>query len=111
MGSLGRFFRDRKATQPAPDASATEADRLIAEGNRLEDEGDSKSALTVYQEALLAKPGYPRARLNIANALRQLGRAEQSASILRELLHSSPDYVSARFNLGALLAASGDVAG
>ena len=86
------------------------ADRLIAEGNRHEDAGEFDIALTFYREALLAKPDYPRAHMNVGNALERLGRTEEAVSALREALGSSPEYAPARFNLGRLLALSGNQA-
>src|SRR5262245_36705276 len=111
MGSLGRFFRG--ARQPravqARDDGAGQADQLIAQGNRLEDEGAFEAALALYNQALRVRPDYAKAHLNIGNALRSWGRTEQAASALREALQCSPDYAPARFNLGSLLAASNEL--
>ena len=111
MSDLHRFVRARTLPDAAQDApAAAEADRLIAQGNRLEDDGEFEGALRLYREALRAKPDYAKAHLNIGNALRAWGRTEEAASALRKALQCSPDYVPARFNLGALLAASGELA-
>jgi len=84
-----------------------EADRLIVEGNRHEDAGEFDIALTFYKQALVAKSDYPRAHMNIGNALERLKRFEEAASAFREALLCSAEYAPARFNLGRLLVASG----
>lgn len=85
------------------------ADRLIAQGNTLEDNGDFEAALRCYQEALHAAPGYPRAHMNIGNALQRLGRLDEAIAAQREASRCAPDYAPARFNLAALLVAAGDL--
>jgi predicted O-linked N-acetylglucosamine transferase (SPINDLY family) len=89
-------------------AAAGEADRLIAQGNALEDSGEFEAALERYREALRVAPEYPRAHLNAGNALRHLGRHDEAASALRQSLRCSPSYAPAHFNLGTLLAELGE---
>jgi protein O-GlcNAc transferase len=101
-----------RAAPPAPrgpSAVAPEsADRLIAQGNALEDNGDFEAALHCYREALSVAPGYPRAHMNIGNALQRLGRLDEAIAAQREASGCAPDYAPARFNLAALLVAAGD---
>jgi protein O-GlcNAc transferase len=83
-------------------------DRLIAQGNDLEDSSEFEAALERYREALHVAPDYPRAHLNVGNALRHLGRYDEAVSALREALRCSPRYAPAHFNLGTLLATLGE---
>jgi protein O-GlcNAc transferase len=84
------------------------ADRLIAQGNALEDNGDFEAALVCYRDALTLAPGYPRAHMNVGNALHRLGRLDEAVAAQREAAVRAPDYAPARFNLAALLVASRD---
>src|SRR4029434_1549790 len=54
--------------------SVAEAERLLAEGNALEDGGDPAAALSRYEAARAACPDFARVPLNLANALHKLGR-------------------------------------
>jgi protein O-GlcNAc transferase len=101
--------RPRESSLVAQTAIALEpADRLIAQGNALEDNGDFEAALVCYRNALSLAPGYPRAHMNVGNALQRLGRRDEAIAAQREAAVRAPDYAPAHFNLAALLAASGD---
>ncbi len=84
-----------------------QADLLIAEGNALEDKGEFRAALDCYRRAATMAPVYPRAHLNIGNALRRLNRDDDAIAAFRKALQYAPNYAHARFNLGALLSAIG----
>ncbi len=85
-----------------------EADRLIAEGHPIEDRGDFEGALALYRQAAAASPGYPRAHLNLGNALRALRRRDEAATAFRTAILHVPAYAQAHFNLATLLAEDGD---
>jgi protein O-GlcNAc transferase len=92
-----------------PQSVASEpADRLIAQGNELEDNGDFAAALSCYRAALTVAPDYARAHMNVGNALRRLGRLDEAIAAQRQAAVCAPDYAPAHFNLAALLLASGD---
>ena len=62
-----------------PGAAAKEAaDRLIAAGNRAEDEGRLAEACARYREAVAAAPGYAKSHLNLGIGLEALGRREDA---------------------------------
>ena len=85
------------------------AERLIAQGNALEDNGEFAAALSCYRAALTLAPDYARAHMNVGNALRRLGRLDEAIAAQREAVLRAPDYAPAHFNLAALLVASGDL--
>ncbi|HEV2686279.1 MAG TPA: tetratricopeptide repeat protein, partial [Actinomycetota bacterium] len=91
--------------------SVERADAAIAEGHSLEDEGLLSDALDRYREALVIAPTYPRALLNVGNALRLLHRHAEAETAFREALRHDRDYAPAYFNLGTLLAVDGDYNG
>src|SRR4029453_1329997 len=63
-----------------------------------------------YREAARIAPDYPRAHLNVGNALSRLARLEDAIAAQQEALRRAADYVPAHFNLALLLVASGDSA-
>jgi predicted O-linked N-acetylglucosamine transferase (SPINDLY family) len=91
-------------------ASPEPADRLIAQGNELEDNGDFAAALSCYRAALALAPDYARAHMNVGNALQRLGRLDEAIAVQREATVRAPDYAPAHFNLASLLVVSGDLA-
>jgi predicted O-linked N-acetylglucosamine transferase (SPINDLY family) len=107
MGILGRLLGGSKKSGPAPE-SREEADRLIARGQQSEDSGDFAAAEARYREAIAAAPSYPRAHINLGNALHKLGRLEDAAASHRAALDFDPDYAGAHFNLGTVLVQLGD---
>src|SRR5439155_9082397 len=56
------------------------ADDLIARGNEVEDRGDVEAALEIYRRALTTARAYPRAHLNVGNAIRRLDRLDEAAA-------------------------------
>jgi len=85
----------------SPD-SRTEAERLIAEGNVLEDAGQLTEAEACYRAALKLCPDLARAYLNLGNAQAAQGQSETAAESYREALRLEPGYGAAHANLGKL---------
>jgi protein O-GlcNAc transferase len=96
---------------PLTQGAVDRADAAIVAGHGLEDQGQFSAALDRYREAVLIAPTYPRAHLNVGNALRLLRREGEAVAAFREALRHAPDYAPAHFNLGTLLAVAGDYAG
>jgi Tfp pilus assembly protein PilF len=84
-----------------------DADRLIEEGNRLEDAGDARAACERYRAALEAAPQYMRAHLNLGIALEALGEAEPARRAFEAALAIDAGEPHANYNLGKLLFARG----
>jgi predicted O-linked N-acetylglucosamine transferase (SPINDLY family) len=91
-------------------SSIEEADRLIAEGNGVEDRGNFEGALALYRKAADAAPAYVRAHMNIGNALQRLDRLTEAVAAQRRAVVCAPENANARFNLGSLLRSVGDLA-
>jgi predicted O-linked N-acetylglucosamine transferase (SPINDLY family) len=85
-------------------AAHARAERLLAEGNALEDDGDVAAALGRYQWAAREWPDNPRVPLNVANALAKLGRVEEAIRTLELARAERPQHAPTAFNLGALYA-------
>lgn len=103
MKNLLNRLLGRKALKPAeapksPDQM--EADRLIAEGNALEDAGQLVEAETQYHSALRLYPGFAKAYLNLGNVQAMQGHMEEAAASYREALRLQPGYGAAHANLG-----------
>ena len=86
----------------AADTPVARAERLLVEGNALEDGGDAAGALERYEAARTACPNHPRVPLNVANALCALGRVDDAVTTLVDAIGASPAHAAARFNLGSL---------
>ena len=108
---LSRLFRQHKPASSGGgeerEAARKEADRLIDEGQRLEDRGDLEPALRIFQSAAAIAPGYARAYMNVAHVLEQLRRWDDAQVAHRNAVQHSPDYAPARFNLGQFLSRHG----
>jgi protein O-GlcNAc transferase len=107
---ISRFFAPKQKLGRASDhlAEIAEVDQLLAQGNELEASGQCVAALELYESAARAAPAYPRAYMNIGNALQQLQRFDEAAESFRAAIRVAPDYAPARFNLGSFLASRGD---
>ena len=79
------------------------ADRCIALGHALEDDGDFAGALARYREAIGVAPDYAPAYMNAGNALGGLGRWDEALEAQRKAVECAPEYARAHFNLGAFL--------
>jgi len=79
------------------------ADRLIAEGNRVEEAGGSQEACERYREAVLVAPGYAKAHLNLGIGLEATGAADAAVRSYEAALAIDPAEPFASYNLGKLL--------
>jgi predicted O-linked N-acetylglucosamine transferase (SPINDLY family) len=86
-------------------ASIAQAERLLAEGNSLEDAGNFVAALSRYEAAQIVCPAHLRVPLNIANALRSLGRVDDAIRALADAIAARPDHATAHYNLGSIYVA------
>lgn len=92
------------APRDHPPVSGHEAaDRLIAEGNRVEEAGRSQEACERYREAVLAAPGYAKAHLNLGIGLEAAGAADEATRSYETALAIDPADPFAAYNLGKLL--------
>ena len=108
MGIFDRILRvklggssERHSMAIAPEQ---EAQRLIEDGNSIEDQGNLRGALACYENAVRAAPNFPPAHLNCGNALLALGEMENAAHAYRNALTQNPDYSAAHYNLANALA-------
>jgi len=79
-----------------------DADLLIVEGNRLEDEGDLEQAEKCYREALGITNQPARVWLNIGNVLSAKGQNDLAKTCYLEVLQNDQSSVGAHANLGRL---------
>jgi predicted O-linked N-acetylglucosamine transferase (SPINDLY family) len=84
-----------------------EADRLIAEGNRAEDNGRVEEARDLYRRAVAAAPDYARAHVNLGIALEALGDVDAAAASHQAALAVDPSDPYASYNLSKLRLAAG----
>ena len=84
-----------------------EADRLIAEGNRAEDNGRIEQARDLYRRAVAAAPDYARGHVNLGIALEALGDADAAAASHQAALAADPSDPYANYNLAKLRLAAG----
>ena len=109
---LNRLFK-RKATAPLSrqeaEAAKQRADRLIEQGQPLEDRGELEAALALYRAAIEAVPTYARTHMNVAHVLAELKRWDEAEMAHRKAVECAPDFAPARFNLGLFLMALGKV--
>jgi Ca-activated chloride channel homolog len=79
--------------------------RLTAQGRKAYKEGNDPKALDAFTKAAASRPGDPRTRFNLADALYKNGKLDE-AKVLYEALGgdpASPLAASARYNLGNTL--------
>ena len=93
---------------PAPADAAV--DRLIAEGNRAENEGRLREACELYRRAVSTAPGYARAHLNLGIGLEALGDIDGAFKSYESALACDPADVYVSYNLAKLLYARGELA-
>lgn len=84
-----------------------EADRLIAEGNRAEENGRIEEARDLYRRAVAAAPDYARGHVNLGIALEALGDADAAAASHQAALAADPSDPYANYNLAKLRLAAG----
>jgi predicted O-linked N-acetylglucosamine transferase (SPINDLY family) len=85
------------------------ADRLIAEGNRAEQEGRQHDACELYRRAVGAAAGYAKAHLNLGIGLEASGDSAGAQRSFEAALALDPRDAYASYNLANLLAARGEL--
>ena len=87
--------------------------RLTAEGRRQYRDGNAPKALDAFTKAAAARPGDPRAQLNLGDALYKSGKFDEAQARYESLAADarSPLAASARYNLGNTLFQKKDYAG
>lgn len=100
MDILG-WLGGRAKAQGAP--SRERADAEVARGQQLEDAGDLQGAEAAFRAAIAADPAYPRAHLNLGNALQKQRRLADAEAAQREAVRIDEAYVPAWFNLASIL--------
>lgn len=86
---------------------ADQAQRLIAEGQALEERGRAREALRLYDEAITLAPALERAHLNRGNALLALGDVAAATRAYETAIAHAPASAPAHYNLGNALAQAG----
>ena len=89
-------------TTAAP-ADVTDAESLIADGNRAEESGNLPAACELYRKAVACAPQYAPAHLNLGIGLEALGDAEAACKSYATALSLDPPNVYANYNLGRQL--------
>lgn len=89
-------------SQPQPLHHHIEAERLIVEGNTLEDAGQPAAAEVHYRKALELQPNFARAALNTGNALSAQGKLQEAVISYQDALRLEPGYGAAHANLGKI---------
>jgi predicted O-linked N-acetylglucosamine transferase (SPINDLY family) len=101
---LWHSLRPGSATPPGE-----AAERLIAEGNRVEQEGDLHEACNLYREAVHIAPGYAKAHLNLGIGLEAAGEGDAAAAAFEAALRIDPTDPYTSYNLGRLLHVRGEL--
>ncbi len=99
------YNKSKQDTTSSPDkiiSSQSHGERLIIEGNELEDAGDLEQAEQRYRAALQTYPDFPKAYLNLGNIQVTQGHFEDAVSSYREALRLKPGYGAAHANLGQI---------
>jgi predicted O-linked N-acetylglucosamine transferase (SPINDLY family) len=103
-----KFASCEISKKQSSEQSVEQADRLIAAGQMLEDYSEFEAALQQYRDGLAAAPSYPRAHMNVGNALVRLNRYDEAVAAHQRAIECDPRYAPAHFNLGSLLLTLGD---
>jgi Flp pilus assembly protein TadD len=80
-------------------ALSLEADRLIAEGNRLEERGELSAAVDKYAAAVARAPQHAGAHLNLGIGLQALGELDAAAASYETALRLDPSSPYPAYNL------------
>jgi len=101
---MNRLWSFGSASVPG-DATAARvsADRLIAAGNRAENDGNLSEACERYRAAVKAAPRYAQAHLNLGIGLEAVGDVEGAMKSYETALTLDPRSAYANYNLGKLL--------
>lgn len=84
----------------ASEQDSSQAERLIEQGNLLEDSGELAAALKCYQDAIASAPLSARAHLNRGNVLQAKGSLREALDAYKKAIELQPDYAGAYVNLG-----------
>lgn len=106
---FSRLFK--KSAPPEPSAAPQDntpadseaADRLIAEGNALEDAGQIHAALEKYQQALALSPNYWSALLNLGIAHDALSNRAEALDYFARAHEANPDGFATCYNFARVL--------
>ncbi len=104
---FGWLSKPKEEAQPA---ATDRADRLIAEGNRAEADGEPARACELYRQALALAPGYAKAHINLGIALEAMGDGAGAIRSYEQVLAADPANPAANYNLGKLLHVRGELA-
>ena len=94
---LNQLVRSSRAAAPEPSTTAAakdEADRLIAEGDQSETEGNLREACERYRKAVDVAPGYAKAQLNLGVGLEAVGDADGAIESYEAALAIDPRRLS-----------------
>lgn len=100
MAFLDRLFRKKQELNSDTPINERRALELIGEGNLLEDRGEPKKALALYDAAVGLAPGLARGHLNRGNALAAIENFKSAVEAFSKALEIDPHYAGAHFNLG-----------
>lgn len=73
------------------------------------DEGDIKTAISYYSEAIRLCPHFADAHSNLGNALKESGRLDEAEASYRQGIHLRPDFAIAWGNLASVMYDRGDL--
>lgn len=91
-----------KGGPSVPEASGEQLDRLIAEGNALEDAGRLQEAIELYQQAVRLAPENPKGALNLGIALTRRGDVQQAEAAFEKTLQLDPWHPFGNYNFARL---------
>ena len=107
IGLLAPVGRARSLDAVAPEAAQEAADRLIAEGNRAENQGQLMEACEQYRAAVQLAPTYAPAHLNLGIGLEAVGDTDAAINAYEAARQLAPGNAYASYNLGRLRYAHG----
>lgn len=102
LKAIAKRLFGSKDSPSVPDAAAEQMDRLITEGNALEDAGRLRDAVELYQQALHIAPQNPRGFLNLGIALTALGDVQQAQAAFEKVLQLDPAHPFGNYNFARL---------
>ena len=106
---FGRASQAESARDLSADPAKEDADRLIAAGNRSEDEGDPRAACEHYRKAVEIAPNYAKAHVNLGIGLAATGDSDGAVQSYRAALAIDTGSAPANYNLATLLYARGEL--